>query len=462
MRPAQRGASGLFIAILLILVAVGALAILALSRGTGQVERGAQVSDRFRTLQDALAQFVAANGRLPCPANPAANTGDAVPDAATVTCTHPAGTVPWKTIGVRPEDALDSWGGKISYRAYTGPAGSLTQTNGASMVNCDLDETLPAGKTPPTAVPGEAGLCRAAQDTTEGQFLAGKGFTVNNFGTATDKVAYVLISHGPSGLGAYTTADVQKPLPVSADELANLGQAGPFIAKASSAQDVGPDAAGHFDDLVAYLDTGELIRKAGQGGRKWPEPGGGFANVRLDNPTVAAALEQTGTVSYGDLGRATVNFQNAQVTGFDSGGNQNISFDISGSTEGFGVGGGSLSSLGSEGFRIAFGQKAGKLAFTATDLGIGERVNITFYDGVTSLGTVSKDGCNPDDPAVSGELASFSIDSVAAFGFEFDNLEMRPVLVLVDTEFFLSEFKTCAAADPTCATSLATLANTCP
>lgn len=462
----------MFVAIALLLVAAGALAILSLSRGTAQIERGSQASQRFTDLRDALAQFVAANGRLPCPANPAADTGDAVPDAAIVACTFPAGTVPWKTLGVRREDAIDPWGGKFAYRVYTGLAGSLTQAGGASMVNCDTVEPLPAGATP--VVAGAGGLCRAAQDTREAQFLTGKGLAINHFGIAVADAGYVLVSHGPTGLGAFTTEGQQKAMPASADELANLSAAGPFVAKAVSAAGVSPEAASHFDDLLAYAAVEDLVKRAGMGARDWPEPGGGFSSVLLNTATLQAALGQAAPPAAGDLGTASINFQNAQVTGFDSGGSQNIALVAAAGAEGIGVGGGTLSSSGGEGFRIAFGQKSGKLAFTLNDFGTGvvvifgfpfsyfERVDITFFDGVTSLGTVSKFGCNTD-----GGLASFSIDSVAAFAAEFDSIEMRPNVTFpafYDSAFVLSEFKNCPAAALACETSLSLVAppNTCP
>jgi type II secretory pathway pseudopilin PulG len=203
MRRSQRGASGLFIAVILLLVAAGALAIFALTRGVAQVERGTQSSDRFKVLQDALVQYVSANGRLPCPANPAIDTGDAEPAVASAVCNFPAGTVPWKAIGVRKDDAIDPWGGKISYRVYTGAAGSLTQADGASMVDCDTAEPLPLKGT------AAGGLCNSTHGTTENEFLNGKGLQVTSFGVVSNNAAYVLISHGPSGLGEFTTAGIQ-------------------------------------------------------------------------------------------------------------------------------------------------------------------------------------------------------------------------------------------------------------
>src|SRR5690349_8654527 len=126
MRRRAVGASGFFVVVILLLVAAGILAVVGLSRSRLPGERGGKALAQFRELEAALVQFVAANGRLPCPANPTAGDGLASP-ATGATCSSPQGTIPWKTLGARKEDAIDPWGWQISYRVYTGNAGSLTQ-----------------------------------------------------------------------------------------------------------------------------------------------------------------------------------------------------------------------------------------------------------------------------------------------------------------------------------------------
>lgn len=472
LKQAQRGASGLFVAVILLLVAAGALAVLALSRGTGQVERGAQASDRFKVLQEAFVQYVAANGRLPCPANPALDTGDENPVVPAAACSSPTGTVPWRVIGARKEDAVDPWGGKIAYRVYTGAAGSLTQEGGASMVNCDTVEPAPQ----PVDVDG---LCHLLQDTLEGSFLFNKGLRVNSFGTAINDAAYLLVSHGPTGLGAFTSAGVQKPpLPNSADELANLSAGGPFVARAASAQDVGPEDATHFDDVLAFAKLGELVRRAGQGGREWPEPPApppappppaAPSSVTLNTATLSAALG--GPATYGDTGQSTIDFSagGVVISAFNSSGSQDISFDRSRGVEGIGTVGGNsaISSNGLEGVRLAYGMKARKLSITFNDFGFGgggnfaERAELRFFDGATLLSTQIAQGCRTD-----GRLATFTFDLVTA---DFDNVEVRSLVTTAnskgavrDSLFFISAIASCSATDPTCQTALYAPGNACP
>jgi hypothetical protein len=457
----QRGASGIFVAVVLILVAAGIIVALAFSKVRSQVEQGGQASATFKIIQDALVQFVAANGRLPCPANPALNTGDADPNVASPTCTSPTGTVPWRTLGIRSDDAIDPWGNKVTYRVYAGVTG-LTQAGGASMVNCDTVEPSPAGA-------DGLGLCKATQDTTEAQFVAGKGLTVNSFGAAIPDAAYVLLSHGASGLGAWTSAGQQKSMPANAQELANTTAAGPFAAQAASAADVGAEDAVHFDDLLAYATIGDLIRRAGAGARDWPEPAGPapLSQVNIHNDLPAA---MGSTPSYGDLGQLFVSFNGATVIGADLGGIQNLSYDnYGGAGDGLGVNGSLVSSADGELLIIGFTQNAAKLGFTLNNFGskacasgtCAERVRVTFFNGGTNLGTITKTACN----TTSEGLATYTIDALTALGSQFNAIVLQPISTLpanTFTDFSLSEFASCSSSSPTCATSLSDPANVCP
>src|SRR5258706_4689463 len=165
---------------LMVLLMVGYLASYTLYRvTTGGHERDS--TQRLLAIASAaLDQFAAANARLPCPANPTLNTGLEVVDPLNVArCSFDAGTLPWKTLAMNHDDGIDGWGRKLSYRVYDGNAGSLTQPSGVSMVDCANGK---AG--PPTApVASLGGLCNPLRTTGPGNFFAGKGFTLTDFGT---------------------------------------------------------------------------------------------------------------------------------------------------------------------------------------------------------------------------------------------------------------------------------------
>jgi hypothetical protein len=266
-----------FLLVVIALASLGALVALGLLQATASATaKGDDLARKFARAQAALIAFVAETGRLPCPANPTMDTGDEV--RASPVCTYPQGTIPWKTLGLRREDGYDPWGWRISYRVYAGAAGSLVQDAhpdtdscaidaGASMVCCDPTQTQAVSTADGT---GDGGFCKKNRKTDPNNFLAGKGFSVNDFGTAKTGVAYVLISHGPSGYGGYTAANVQVALPANANELANLSATGTFVAAAASASTVSPDDPAHFDDVIAYASISDVISKAGRGARTWP------------------------------------------------------------------------------------------------------------------------------------------------------------------------------------------------
>ena len=458
MRRGERGLSILFVAVVLIVVAAGTLAFLAFTRTTDDVQRASTTTANLVKAQAALEQFASTAARLPCPANPAIDTGDAEPSAASANCTYPAGTIPWRAIGLRREDSLDAWGWKISYRVYAGTKG-LTQAGGASMVDCDTVEPTPAGATP-------NGLCKTTHDTTETQFLAGKGLSVSDFGAPlVNDVAYVLISHGPSGLGAYTTSGGQKqPIPVNADELKNLGSVGPFVARAAVTS-VAPEDATHFDDVLLYRRLADFVKHANLAARDWPEPPAPpptFANLTFDTATLSAA---TGSpASYGDTGQASIGFPNATVSASDSGGTENLSFATSGGYEGIGGMNGTplISSASAETLRVDLTVKAQELGVTFFDFGRQggsgnprEQVTFTFYNAGTQVGApVTGQGCRAD-----GSIATFSLD----VGADFDRVDIQaipPTSGSSPTEFLFVELLSCAAAT-TCKTSLSTPSNLC-
>jgi Tfp pilus assembly protein PilV len=453
MRSREKGVSVLFVVIALLLIAAAALAFIALTRTKADVDRSVETTAHLAKVQVALEQFASAAERLPCPANPALDTGDAEPNAASASCTYPAGTVPWRTIGLKREDSLDAWGWKIGYRVYQGATG-LTQAGGASMVHCDLVEPAPAGTAP-------GGLCQPSHNTSEAQFLAGKGLAVSAFGTSVTDAAYVLVSHGPTGLGAYTSSGGQKqPNPTSANELANLGATGPFIAKAA-VTDVAPDAATFFDDVIAYRRIRDFVKLANLAARDWPETAGGsLVNLTFDQATVSAAVGSS-VAPGSSTGQQTVTFSNASVTAFDNSGNQNVSFDNAGGYPGIGGAGGNpmLTSAAGEGVRIDLSLPARQVGVTFADFGrrpgnVREQAELKFFDGATLLATVVAEGCKND-----GDIATFSLAAPA----DFDRIEIKPLPATTDgsdTAFLLAQLVTCAAAG-TCLTSLSAPSNLC-
>lgn len=471
MRRRQQGVGGFLIAVVLLFAIAGLVAALSLYFRRSGGDRDAAVGTGLIAARDALDQFAATERRLPCPADPGGTTGVAVPDVASAICTFPAGTLPWRTLGLRSEQALDSAGNRISYRVYTGTAGSLTQADGPSMLNCDTDENWPQGR---TAVVGSAGgLCRTTLDTSPAEYLVGKGLLVTDMGTAYTDAAYVLISHGSTGRGAFTAAGVQRTAPASADEIANTTAAGPYIRKAASTGLPETDA-NFFDDVVVYARLGDLSRRARLEARNWPDvaplpPGA----TRFDLATVSARPGVTVSATDTETGQVTIDFGPVAVVGVAGGSIAEISFASPGGTGGLGVTVGANPKMTwgeGEWLIFLFDDMGSKFGITLNDFGtfsqsgttMTERVALYFYRNGNPVATLVRNACRAD-----GQLASFDI----AVGTNYDAVIVAPIAstgtaagspVTGDTGFLIAEVRTCGNSDPNCRTGLSSAANTCP
>lgn len=254
------------VVVLLIGVAAVGLVVDALSKVSAKSARSADTVRRLDVVRNALADFVSTNEYLPCPANGAANTGLSDPVGPNVTCNSPEGIVPWKTLGIPEGAELDGWYRRISYRVYAGNTG-LTQLGGASMTHCDSQK--PGG----APAIGANRLCAIDHSNLSDQFLAGKGLAINDNGSITSQIAFVLISHGLSGLGAWLPGGTRMQLPAvgNPEETANTGAGGTYYRKPVSGPGIASTDVNHFDDVTLALGIEELTRRSGLLARDWPE-----------------------------------------------------------------------------------------------------------------------------------------------------------------------------------------------
>ena len=455
MRREQRGVSLLFVGVMLILIVGAILAFLALFGTSHQAGSLADTAARLAKARDALDQFAAATGRLPCPTDPTTNTGDEDRTGGSSTCNKPTGTLPWRTLGLRADDGLDSWGWKISYRVYTG-AGGLTQDGGASMVQCDTSVSTDPGV-------DANGLCQvdgSGWHTLYTDFYGAKGLKVTDFGAVNTGIAYVLISAGPTGYGSYGATGVATTAPVSTDEVGNTlatGQGGSgFVARAASAPSVAAADANHFDDVLAYRTIADLVTKSGLVARDWPDGTSSGSTVVLNTANIAAALGHS--VSPGDLGTRTLAIGNATLTVQRGGFSEDLALGTNASVDG--IGGGSsnptLSSSRSEVLHIALTSASQNFAITVNGFGCrqssgtcvdSDRLRLTFYSGGVAVGSpITKLACNPG----SG-LASYTVN----VGSDFDSVDVAPRSSTPwgnTVSIYVSAFNTCAST--ACTTSL--------
>ena len=450
MRARAQGASGLFILVILILAALGVLAAVALNRTTDSTSERQNTNTSLAKAGAALEAFAGASGRLPCPANPAVDDGLEVTSGA-AGCQYTQGTLPWTTIGVRRDDAYDAWGHKISYRVFTGGAGSLTQAGGMSMANCD--SVVDGG--------GASGtICQADHSTLAANFLVGKGLTVVDYGVSHTDTAYVVLSHGPTGLGSYTASGVRLDMP-KGDEKDNTNDTGPFHVEAFSDPNTGASDPSHFDDLLYYRSITAVVNAAGLAARPWA---GALSAVTFDKNTLTAAL---GSSPRSDTGASTIAFANVTVSAFNSGG---TSEDISyvhggGANDGIGGvnGGTNLLTSGGEGLRLDFSANAQQLAFTLDNFNTtgtsAEQVELRFFQVVGNVATLQGSPVTKQSCATDTQSESFSVNPSVTF----NRVEVRPVAATGGgtSDFSLSEIRSCTAS-ATCQASLAAGGHTCP
>ncbi|MGZ5572881.1 MAG: type II secretion system protein [Usitatibacter sp.] len=226
----------------------------------------------------ALVQFVVQNQRLPCPA---AGTRPSVTDPLAGTENSPCalsqatGVVPWKALGMAEQDATDGWGRRLTYRV----ASTLTAVNGMNMYWCD-----------PAAPPGGAvaacvANCVGLACTSPQSFLTNKGFQIRKSDGVTivmdpsnpsanpalppaSGAAYVIISAGESGGGAYTSAGVISDS-LSTDGTREARNYANLDFQTYYVDDEISEIAGptHFDDVLVRPTVLNVATRAGLGPR---------------------------------------------------------------------------------------------------------------------------------------------------------------------------------------------------
>lgn len=192
--------------------------------GTQREISGANESQKqLNEIRDALIGFAVTNGRLPCPADPAAVTGStgagleraAIAGGCTGGAAAVAGVLPWATLGVQE---LDIWGRRISYRV----TGTFAQP-----ITGQAAFTL--------ATPGDININVAS---------GGASLATN--------VPAIVLSHGPNGQGAFLPTGVAMATSADADEIENSDADVEFVSKTFTDT---------FDDQLVWIAPSILMHR---------------------------------------------------------------------------------------------------------------------------------------------------------------------------------------------------------
>lgn len=161
--------------------------------------------ERLFAISQALEKYVLTFDRLLCPAlatqeygtiNAVTNIGFNAENISSNNCVSSVGSVPSAPLGLMPEMMLDGWGRKITYAVFPTLCGT-------------------SGCTASTYNQNPASLYTIA--------------TASSSSVITNTAAYVLISHGPAGRGAYTKSGNQISGSAS-DELENIDGDNNFVS----------------------------------------------------------------------------------------------------------------------------------------------------------------------------------------------------------------------------------------
>ncbi len=398
----QKGGVTLLMAVGLLAAGAAALS-LKLARNEGvPLQRQQLTQERLERIDRALQAHWLSHG---CTAPDAANgaLADSAAAAGVANAATPAANrvVPWRSLGLQPDDALDAWGRRITF--YQAPAVSV-DTNGDGVA-----------------------------DVTDAR--------------------WVLVSHGPSGLGAWIPSTNQAAVqqapfpPVSLSESRNLQ--GPLFVKTEANAPVGMDPAtapAFFDDVVVFTRTGSLPSCAGGGGGAvvGAPPAVALDSNALKPPVITFSRRGSGktsvVLSAGALGNLTVSSSGGDLASnnFTSGTALGVCSNRCG-----GAGRAALSGAESLSFRLDAGKTAGKVAIgllgttrRATTVG----VNLTFKrSGVVVAGpsvvSASVSRTLPASPQITDHLPSPAVS--------FDEVVVQAVGSAV---FFVSSIRFCAAS----------------
>ncbi|MFC7420520.1 type II secretion system protein [Iodobacter arcticus] len=230
------------IAIVLVIVGIMLAGGLGAFRAQTDSQRMRDGRAQLAEIKESLLGFAVQYGHLPCPANPAANTG--LEDRlANLSCNLAEGVVPWSTLGI--SRAGDPFNQPFRYRvsldfADSGPPSVppvATDSNQTLGANCPVGSVAPQGMSFMLCSRGDIMINATAAAATP---------------LAANVVAVVVMHyrHGPPNGGAGST-----------DEQENTDNDLTFVSKLRVEDDSSSPADEEYDDISEWISPSILVSR---------------------------------------------------------------------------------------------------------------------------------------------------------------------------------------------------------
>ena len=195
-------------------------------------------------IKTALIAYLRTNGKLPCPDNTAgvATGQESTPCATNQNDSY--GVIPWQTLGIPRDAALDGWGNFFTYKVLNG-IGSADEQNWTTK----------------SASAAKAFSITELRNPTTGLTVK----ELNADATALDDVTttgvLAIVSHGKNGFGAKTSKSATR-IPTDdagTDEKTNANNAETTFVVRPFTEDTAA-FNGAYDDLVAFMSPQDLLQ----------------------------------------------------------------------------------------------------------------------------------------------------------------------------------------------------------
>lgn len=292
MKPnSQSGFTLVQVAVIVVVVGLTAGAFFSALSVRDARTRDERTKDTQRVVASALSDYAQRHYTLPCPGDPAAATANAI-GLARATCNTAAlrvGVVPFRTLGLSPNEALDGYGNPMTYAVQADISGVnegyVTGGNVFGPCRTQYPNGWHDGSTPDNANMPKANLCCREVPNANRLVVQGQGGAapvdlvlpqsipvgmvlehVNRPAHETDAnvadanldyIAYVLVSHGKDERGVYRLGSGARTsfAGAGAGEILNVRDDALFADFPQNSE----EGNAHFDDIVLWRTQYRLI-----------------------------------------------------------------------------------------------------------------------------------------------------------------------------------------------------------